>query len=315
MASATRNQIRIDDSPLGPVAGRIGVEVRGVRLADDLDAATIAAIRAALVRHKVIFFRDQSDLDDLAHEAFGMKLGELAVPTDQSAQPTRPGTRAILELDSREGAIANSWHTDLTFLERPPAISILRAVLVPEWGGDTVWANMATAYQDLPEPLRELADKLWTIHTSEYNYIQSDKNQVRLIIPRENPEPTSAIAFGKLFETQQPLVRLHPESGERSLLLGRYATRIVGLRAEDAKFLLEMYQDYALRPENTVRWSWRAGDVVIWGNRSTQHRLIADFGDQRRIMRRVTILGDRCVGVDGRVSRALRTAPVAMAAE
>ena len=291
------------------VAGRIGAEIRGVSLADDLDDGTIAAIRAALVRHKVIFFRDQTLLDDERQEAFGMRFGALSVPSEQSAQKGLDGTRAILELDSLEGAVANSWHTDLTFLEKPPAMAILRAVTVPEHGGDTVFVNMASVYQDLPDALRELADKLSAIHTSEYNDISPNERRVRVVKPRDPKAPQAKVQFGKLFETIQPLVRVHPESGERSLLLGRYAKLIVGLRPEDAGHLLTLFHDYALLPENAVRWTWRKHDVVMWDNRSTMHRLAADFGDQRRTMRRVTILGDRCVGVDGQTSRPLRIEP------
>lgn len=291
------------------VAGRIGVEIRGINLADELSDATIAAIRAAMLEHKVLFFRGQHDLDDVGQEAFAERLGE---PQAHATLPVRPGTRSILELDSLTGGVANSWHTDLTYLECPPSISILRGVSIPETGGDTMWANGATAYQDLPEALRDFADKLWTIHTSEYNHIRSDENRVRLVEPTDFAklaEKTPMIS--KLFEAEQPLVRVHPETGERSLLVGRYAKLIVGLRPEDADHLIPMFQDYATRPENLVRWTWREGDVAVWDNRSTQHRIVADFGSERRIMRRVTLTGTRLVGTNGRQGRAIRVEDLA----
>ena len=285
------------------VAGRIGMEIRGLNLGGDLSDAAIAAIRAAMVAHKVIFFRDQRDLDDVGQEAFAERLGE---PQAHATLPVRPGTRSMLELDSLMGAVANSWHTDLTYLESPPSISILRGVIIPETGGDTMWANCATAYQELPAPLRQLADQLWTIHTSEYNHISSNEHRLRLVVPADPAKATETPMISKLFEAEQPLVRIHPESGERSLLVGRYAKLLVGLRPEDSDHLIPMFQDYALRPENLVRWNWREGDVAIWDNRSTQHRMVADFGSERRLMRRVTLNGGRLTGTDGRQGRAIR---------
>ncbi|MCU6667169.1 TauD/TfdA family dioxygenase, partial [Enterobacteriaceae bacterium H4N4] len=131
----------------------IGAEIRGVTLSGELDAATVEAIQAALVRHKVIFFRDQSHLDDQTQEAFAHLLGE---PVAHPTVPSREGTRFLLELDGAEGRRANSWHTDVTFVEAYPKASILRSVVAPESGGDTVWANTASAYADLPAELREL---------------------------------------------------------------------------------------------------------------------------------------------------------------
>ena len=149
-----------------PVAGRIGAEIRGVQLSADLDAATIEAIQAALVQHKVIFFRDQTHLDDQSQEGFAKLLGE---PVAHPTVPVVDGTSYLLQLDGAEGQRANSWHTDVTFVDAYPKASILRSVVAPASGGDTVWANTAAAYQELPEPLRELADKLWAVHSNEYD--------------------------------------------------------------------------------------------------------------------------------------------------
>jgi taurine dioxygenase len=285
------------------VAGRIGAEIRGIDLAGDLSDATIAAIRAAMLEHKVIFFRGQHDLDDAGQEAFAERLGEPQVYPDL---PARPGTRSILELDSLTGGIANSWHTDLTYVECPPAITILRGVIVPETGGDTMWANGASAYLDLPQNLRDFADRLWTIHSNQYDHIASTERRLRVVSPGQQGKASAqAIKLSRVIEAEQPLVRVHPETGERSLLVGRYAKLILGLRPEDASFLIPMFQDYATRPENLVRWSWAQGDVAVWDNRSTQHRVLADFGEDRRLMRRVTLSGTRLVGTDGREGRAI----------
>jgi len=152
-----------------PVAGRIGAEIRGVRLGGDVDNATVEAIRAALYRHKVIFFRNQTHLDDAGQEAFAERLGDpLAHPT----VPVAAGSRFLLELDSKEGEAASAWHTDITFLPAYPAASILRAITIPPAGGDTLWANAVTAYETLPEPLKALVETLRAVHTNAFDYAQ-----------------------------------------------------------------------------------------------------------------------------------------------
>src|SRR5450830_1134764 len=152
---------------LHPVAGRIGAEIREVRLSGDLGKETFSAIRQALLKYKVLFFRGQQHLDDAGQEAFAKLWGN---PVAHPTVPVRDGTGYLLELDSAHGGRANSWHTDVTFVAAYPKISILRAVTIPASGGDTVWANTAAAYQNLAQPLQELADQLWALHTNTYDY-------------------------------------------------------------------------------------------------------------------------------------------------
>jgi taurine dioxygenase len=274
-----------------PVAGRIGAEIGGIDLADDLDAATVAAIRAALVRHKVIFFRDQR-LDDASHEVLAARLGR---PVAHPTVPVADGCRYLTALDSREGRAASVWHTDVTFLEAYPEMSILRAVIAPAVGGDTLWANCATAYDDLPETLRATVDGLWALHSNliDVSGYASSKPGAQ--------DQRQAFA-STVYETVHPVVRVHPESGERTLLVGLFLKTFLGLSEADSRHLLEMLQGHVTRPENTVRWRWRAGDVAIWDNRATQHRAIADFGRQFRSLRRATTAGDPPVAIDGRRS-------------
>lgn len=288
------------ESPLDihPVAGRIGAEIRGVQLSGALDPLTVQAIRAALVRHKVIFFRDQQ-LSDHAQEEFAALLGD---PVAHPTVPVAEGSRFLLELDTKEGLAASSWHTDVTFVPAYPAASILRAITIPAAGGDTLWANAVTAYESLPEPLRLLADNLWAVHSNEYDYSE--------VLGRsaEQQEQMRKVFASTVYETEHPVVHIHPESGERALLLGHFIKRFVGLNLADSQRLFAILQDHATKPENTVRWRWRAGDVAIWDNRATQHRAIADFGTQRRTLRRATIHGVVPVAIDGRTSRALKPA-------
>ena len=281
-----------------PVGGRIGAEVLGVDLASDLSDDTVAAIRSALLRHKVIFFRDQTDLDDARQETFGERLGR---PIAHPTVPVVDGSRYLLELDSREGYAASTWHTDVTFVPAYPAASILRALIVPDAGGDTLWANTASAYDDLPEALKTLVDGLRAVHTNLYDYAATFGPSAQSQIDHYRRVFTSTE-----YETEHPVVRVHPETGERTLLLGHFVKSFVGLNGADSQRLLAILQDHVTKPENTVRWRWRAGDVAIWDNRATQHRAIADFGLQRRQLRRVTIDGDVPVGLDGVPSRSLR---------
>lgn len=295
------------ESPLDivPVAGRIGAEVRGVALGGGIDDATLAAIRAALLRHKVIFFRAQHALDDAGQEAFAARLGD---PVAHPTVPVAPGSRFLLDLESREGQAASSWHTDVTFVPAYPQASILRALVVPTAGGDTLWANAVTAYETLPAPLKALADGLRAVHSNLYDYaaIKPDAND-------EAAEHYRTVFTSTVYETEHPVVRVHPETGERALVLGHFIRRFVGLNEADSQRLFTTLQDHAVSPENTVRWRWRVGDVAIWDNRATQHRAIADFAHQPRHLRRATIRGDVPVGLDGWRSHAIKPAPAPLA--
>jgi len=284
-----------------PVAGRVGAEVRGITLSGDLDDDSIAAIRAALARHKVLFFRDQDALDDDRHEAFASRLGE---PVAHPTVPVAEGSKYLLELDSKEGYAASTWHTDVTFVDAYPEASILRAITIPEAGGDTLWANGATAYEGLPEALKSLVDNLWAVHTNAYDYAAVFANA-----PKERVDYHRNIFASTVYETEHPVVRVHPENGERSLLLGHFLKQFVGLSAADSQRLFNILQDHVTKPENIVRWRWRTGDVAIWDNRATQHRAVADFGLQRRHLRRATIAGDVPVSIDGRRSRTVKAEP------
>jgi alpha-ketoglutarate-dependent taurine dioxygenase len=278
-----------------PVGGRIGAEIRGVRLAADLDTTTIEAIRAAWLKHKVVFFRNQHHLDEAGQEALTSVFG--GAPVGHPTVPSIEGTRYILELDSRHGGRANSWHTDVTFVDAYPKASILRALVVPTAGGDTVWANTAAAYQDLSPALRALADTLWALHTNEYDY-----QARRPDASSESVRRYQEVFTRTVYETEHPLVRVHPETGERTLVLGHFVKRILGLSSYDSSHLFQVFQEHITRLENTVRWRWAVGDVAVWDNRATQHYAVNDYDDQHRVVRRVTVAGDAPVSVDGRRS-------------
>jgi taurine dioxygenase len=273
---------------IAPLAGNIGAEVIGVDAASPTDEG-IAAVRRALLEFKVIFLRDQ-ELDYGSQRAFAGRLGRLTLGHPIYDSPR--STPAMREMDSAQGTKANHWHTDLTFIERPPAFCLLHAKIIPPVGGDTIWANCVTAYDSLPTGLRELADKLRIVHSNDSDYVDDT------IGARSSYITTP-------YEAEHPAVRVHPETGERSLLLGGFARSVPGLSPAAGRDLIRALQDYVTKPENTVRWQWRAGDMAIWDNQATMHYAILDYGTARRRGERLTVVGETPVGPDGRPSRVL----------
>jgi taurine dioxygenase len=277
----------LDVRPITPV---IGAEIHGVRLSGELPAKTVTAIRDALLRHRVVFFRGQGHLDEAEHQAFARLLGPLI------AHPTVPsvaGTEAVLDIDGENGR-ASYWHTDVTFAEAFPLFSVLRGVVIPPVGGDTVWTNTVAAYETLPPLLRGLADQLWALHSNAYDYAATRPNATARQVQRYE-----SVFKSTIYETVHPVVQVHPLTGERAIILGYFVRKLLSVSSADSAHLFAMLQDHVTRLENTVRWRWSTGDVVIWDNRATQHKAIDDYGDQPRIVRRVTIDGPLSVGIDG----------------
>ena len=280
----------------------IGARVEGVRLGE-LNAETAAAINRTLAQHKVLFFRGQQHLDDESHFAFAESLG---VPTTPHPTLKFEGSR-VMRLESFDGQGANQWHTDVTFVDRVPKASILRAVELPSYGGTTTWASTVAAYQQLPQPLQQLAESLWAMHSNEFDYAQIDP--AKLAALQSNPDAVLKYAaefHSAHFETHHPVVRVHPETGERALLLGNFVKRILGVTGSESQALFRIFQDRITWLENTIRWNWELGDVAMWDNRATQHYALRDFGSAHRYVQRVTTAGPPVVGVDGSTSSALQ---------
>jgi taurine dioxygenase len=274
-----------------PITPAIGAEIHDVRLSGELPAKTVTAIRDALLRHRVVFFRGQGQLDEAGHQAFARLLGPI-VP--HPTVPSVAGTEAVLDIDG-ENSRASQWHTDVTFVPAFPLLSVLRGVVIPPVGGDTVWANTVAAYGTLPPVLRGLADQLWALHSNVYDYAATRPNATDRQVQRYETVFKSTV-----YETEHPVVQVHPLSGERAIILAYFVRKLLGVSAADSGHLLAMLQDHVTRLENTVRWRWSTGDVVMWDNRATQHKAIDDYGQQPRIVRRVTIDGPVSVGIDGR---------------
>ncbi|MCZ4551555.1 TauD/TfdA dioxygenase family protein [Gordonia rubripertincta] len=289
------------------IGGNIGARVDGVTLSGDLDSATLATINDALLAHKVIFFRGQDHLDDDGQLAFARSLG---IPTIAHPTVTSRGD-TILPIDSDYGR-ANSWHTDVTFVDRIPKASILRAVTLPTYGGSTTWANTVAAYENLPKSLKALTENLWAVHTNVTDYagtaaeLVNAKNGPGDVAQRSSTNLADAYRAefqSSYYETEHPVVRVHPETGERALLLGNFVKRFVDLGSVESAELFNVLQARIIKLENTVRWNWESGDLAIWDNRATQHYAVADYDDQYRRLNRITLAGDVPVGVDGAQSR------------
>jgi alpha-ketoglutarate-dependent sulfate ester dioxygenase len=281
------------------LAGNIGAMIGGVDTGEELDDRVIAGIRQTLLTNRVVFFRDQH-LDYERQVAFAKRFGPLTL--GHPTLPSPPSRPFLEEIDSATAAPANRWHTDVTFCDRPPAFTFLHGMMMPEVGGDTIWANTVVAYKRLPKELRNLADTLRIVHTNTHDYAK----------PTSREEAADDVIsahrrtfVSKVFRSEHPAVRIHPETGEHSLVLGGFAETVVGLGPQASRDLIRILQEYVTLPEHTVRWRWRDGDLAIWDNRATQHVAVFDYGKVRRRAERVTVAGPVPIGVDGRPSVAL----------
>jgi taurine dioxygenase len=267
-----------------PVAPTIGAEIVGVSLAEPLDHELFTQLNDALLEWKVTFFRGQHITGD-QHTAFAANWGPLEdhpfikrVTKDQSDE--RPEV-VRFEKGSNQGGYENVWHSDVTWRECPSLGSILRAVEVPPVGGDTLWADMGAAYDGLDARVQKEIAGLHAVHDWVRTFGMGMKEEMREELRRDFPAVV------------HPVVRTHPETGRKTLYVNRAFTQhIVGLSAEQSRSLLETLYVQAGFAEYQCRWRWRAGDVAFWDNRSTQHYAASDYHPQRRVMERITVIGD-----------------------
>ena len=269
----------------------IGARVHGVDLSRVTDDQ-VRAIRTALAEYKVLFFAAQHDLHPDSQVALGRRLGEVT-----ESHPVVPGVDdqhpEIYALDSATGGFADVWHTDVTFVRRPPLGSVLRAVVLPPTGGDTQWADLELAYESLSEPVRRLADQLVAVHdgTREFGYY---------LAQRAERTKWEGEEFRALVPIEHPVVRVHPETGRRSLFVNPgFVSHLKDVSDAESRSLLDLFYAHITKPEHIVRHRWSVGDVVMWDNRSTVHYANRDYGDQRRVMHRITLRGDQPVGPGG----------------
>lgn len=277
-----------------PLSQHTGAEIRGVRLAPDLDDETVAGIRAALLRWKVVFFRDQ-ELDRDTHIALGSRFGEVtpAHPTLPPRFPEHPEIVVIQKdhhgQDPDETILEHRWHSDVTYTATPPMGSILRAVELPPYGGDTEWSNLAAAYAGLSAPIKTMIDGLTAVHHNVLHLLRGEPNQLQRDFESVR------------LRARHPVVSVHPETGERVIFVNPdFTSHIYELTRPESDHILALLNDQIASREYTVRFRWEPGSVAFWDNRSTAHRAPLDVPEgYHREMERITLRGTAHTGPTG----------------
>ncbi len=272
-----------------PIAGALGAEISGVDLAKDLGAETVAAIRRAWLDHLVIFFRDQ-DLTPAQFVAFARCFGEPNEYPFVKGLPDAPEVIPVLKLEHETANFGGIWHSDTTYLERPPMGSMLIAREVPPAGGDTEFASMYRAYESLSDGMKRLIDPLVAVHSSAL----ADTSRTREDRMKDSGRRDAASAY----TAEHPVVRVHPETGRKALYVDTAHTeRFADMTREESVPILRYLFQHQVRPEFTCRFRWQPGSIAFWDNRCAQHNAINDYAGHRRLMHRITLHGDRPAGV------------------
>jgi taurine dioxygenase len=267
-----------------PLAGALGAEVSGVDLARDLDDETIADIRRVWLEHLVVFFRDQT-LTPQQFLAFGRRFGEPIEYPFVKGLPDTPEVIAVLKLETERVNFGGIWHSDTTYLERPPMASMLIGREVPPAGGDTEFANMYLAYETLSDGLKRLLEPLRAVNSSAL----ADVSRTREDRLKDSARRDAA----QQYVAEHPVVRVHPETGRKALYVNvAHTERFAGMTREESLPLLRYLFRHQVRPEFTCRFRWRPGSIAFWDNRCAQHNAINDYPGQRRLMHRLTLAGD-----------------------
>jgi taurine dioxygenase len=268
-----------------PAAGALGAEILGIDLSHDLGEESVAAIRAAWLKHLVIFFRDQT----LAPERFlgvARRFGEaVEYPFIKGIQGF-PEITPVIKLEHEKINFGGLWHSDTAYLERPPMATMLIAREVPPFGGDTLFANMYLAYETLSDGMKRLLDGLVAVNSSA----KADVTKTREDRMRDGAKDDAK----KQYAAEHPVVRTHPETGRKALYInGGHTLRFKDMTEQESAPLLQFLFQHATRPEFTCRFRWDVGSIALWDNRCTQHNPINDYHGFRRVMHRVTLAGDR----------------------
>jgi taurine dioxygenase len=272
-----------------PVSGALGAEVRGVDLGADLDDATIAAIRRALLDHCVIFFRDQR-FDAEQHKALARRFGEIFIHPNYAGTQADPEIVMIRREPGDARIVGEEWHTDTTMVAEPPMGALLFAIETPPYGGDTLFANQYLAYETLSDGMKRMLAGLRAIHTDRKVAGPSARmNAQRSTKVREDDGWRETVSV-------HPVVRTHPETGRRCLFVNAsYTVGFEGMTEDESRPLLDFLLEHGHRPEFTCRFRWTDGAVTFWDNRCVKHLAIKDSGPFRRFMRRVQVAGDKPV--------------------
>lgn len=267
-----------------PVAGALGAEIAGVDLSRDLDAATIAALRRAWLEHLVLFFRDQT-LTPPQFLALARRFGEPIEYPFVQGLPEAPEVIPVLKREHEHANFGGIWHSDTTYLDRPPMASMLIARELPPAGGDTEFANMYLAYERLSAGMQRLLAPLVGVSSSAL----ADASKTR-----EDRVKDSARADARpRYEARHPVVRVHPETGRKALYVNvAHTERFDGMTREESLPILRYLFAHQTRPELTCRFRWRPGSIAFWDNRAAQHNAVNDYHGHRRLMHRITLAGE-----------------------
>jgi taurine dioxygenase len=281
-----------DSIKVEPLTCAIGAELSNVHLGvASRDPALVAQIRQLLLKHRVLFFRDQ-DITRAEHVAFARHFGELEDHPVAGSDPDHPGlVRIYKSPDSPNDRYENAWHTDATWRDKPPFGCVLRCVECPPVGGDTMWANMVLAYENLPPHIKTQIADLRARHSIEASFGAAMPMDQRLALKARFPD------------AEHPVVRTHPETGEKILFVNAFTTHFTNFHtpanvrvgqdyAPGAAHLLQYLLSQVLIPEYQVRWRWQPGSVAMWDNRCTQHYAVMDYPPCHRKMERAGIVGD-----------------------
>ena len=265
------------------VAGALGAEISGIDLAAELPEATIAAIRAAFVEHQVIFFRDQT-LSPERQTAFGRRFGPLNVHPYVAGMADHPEVMEIVKEPEDRINFGGGWHSDMSFLEHPSIGSILYAVELPDWGGDTLFASQAAAFEALTPGMQATLEGLNAVHSAGREYsakgASAQKRKAMSVVEAE----------GAVGEFVHPVVKVHPETGRKALYVNpAFTMRFDGWSTKESRPLLNFLFEHCRYEGFTCRFAWKPGSVAMWDNRSVWHFALNDYPGQRRHMRRVTV--------------------------
>lgn len=266
-----------------PIAGALGAEIQGVDLSRPLEAEVVSEIRLALLDHLVIFFNNQ-ELTPHQQLAFAKLFGQPMEYPVVSGLPECPLITPVVKLEHERKNFGGVWHSDTTYLEYPPMGSILYAVDIPPYGGDTLFANQYMAYENLSEGLKKTLDGLVGINAS------TNAHTFKMELDRLRNAGSSR----EVIVAAHPAVRTHPETGRKALYLNINHTKYFeGWTEQESKPLLDYLFQHQVRPEFTCRFCWEHGSLAFWDNRCTQHNPVNDYHGFKRIMHRVTLAGDK----------------------
>lgn len=267
-----------------PLSGALGAEIGGVDLSNELSAEDFMRIRKLLNEYEVIFFRDQNIVPE-RQRALALSFGPLQIHPAYDTVAGYPEI-TILESTAEKPTKIEAWHADMTFREHPPMATILKSVIVPPKGGDTLWASMTSAYDGLSYHMQNFLEGLTAVHDFVSGFKES--------LAEEGGRERLAAAVAANPPVRHPVIRTHPETGKKLIFVNSlFTTYIEGMRAKESDALLSFLYEHITTPEYSCRFQWEPHSIAIWDNRSTQHKPINDYFPAHRRLERITIDGDK----------------------